>query len=159
MTPTERLYSTAEVARAAGVDRQTVIAWDRRGVLSPTKRVRGERRYTMRDLVAALVVPTARKMGLPPDAIDRMVELIQENDRRKLERAQLVTYKSETPGMMRHAFVDAHETEARKLADELEAAGDVISRATMLEIVEAVLKKIHERYLRDKMAATRSEGL
>jgi DNA-binding transcriptional MerR regulator len=149
MNPARHTYTTREVARICETDRQTILAWDRRGVLKPSKRIGRERRYSARDVAAALIARTSRDVGFKPKQVNRIVELVQEADRGKLERAQIVTYKSETPGFMRHAFVDSGDTEHRRAFDVIERAGDVIDRATLAQIVEAVLRQIHEKYLQD----------
>jgi DNA-binding transcriptional MerR regulator len=158
MSPTAPTFSTVEVARFAGTDRHTILAWDRRGVLSPSNRIRGERRYTVRDMAAALIARTSREIGFSPEIVNRIVELVQEADHGKLERAQLVTYRSETPGFMRHAFVDSWDTKHRQTFDVLEAAGEVIDRTSLRTVVDAVLAKIAERHSEAAMASTRREA-
>ena len=150
MTPARQTYTTSEVARVVGTDRQTVLGWDRRGILSPSKRVRGERTYNMRDLVAALIIPGAREMGLPPEAVNRIVELVQEADGRKLKLAGIVTYRSEHVGMMRHALIDVDDDEDRKSVqkkrrrDKGKDPGkrEIIDWATLSEVVHAIMKTV-----------------
>ena len=153
MTPARQTYTTSKVAQVVGTDRQTILGWDRRGILSPSRRVRGERRYNIRDLVAALIIPGVREMGLPPEAVNRIVELVQEADDRKLKLTGIVTYRSEHVGMMRHALIDVNDDEARKFVQKTRRRDkgkdpeerEIIDFATLSNLVRAVLKTVARR--------------
>ena len=108
--------------------------------------VTAERAFVkMGDYSGVQLVKRLNQLG--DKAIQRAVLLIQEGDRRKLARAALISYRSETPGMMRHRFLDTDEgAQRRKLADDLRKEGRLIDHASLLEIFDAVIAATREQY-------------
>jgi DNA-binding transcriptional MerR regulator len=100
--------TTGDLARLTGVPQQTLITWDRSGVLKasrPGRRSssRAPRRYDENGLAAALFAKAASRMGLRGDAMSQMLRVFQSGDRGRLERAGIFTYRN-MPGLMTHVF-------------------------------------------------------
>ena len=122
--------------------------------------------YTLNDLVAAFIARTTRELGLPPSVVNSVVELVQEADKRHLKLARLVTARSETPGMMRHYFLDVNDLDGRKLLaaglarDKRKPRGktEIISHTTLHDIVESVLRQIAKKHADAAMAATKKKA-
>jgi DNA-binding transcriptional MerR regulator len=111
--------TTGDVARLTGIPQQTLISWDRSGVLKasrPGRRSssRAPRRYDEAALEAALFAREAMQMGFRGEALGQMVRLFQRGERGPLERAGIFTYRT-YPGMMKHIFSPdlAHEDDRR----------------------------------------------
>lgn len=106
----DRGLTTGDLARLTGIPQQTLISWDRRGVLKasrPGRRStsRAPRRYDESGLAAALFAMAASRMGLRGEPMNQMLRLIQSGDRARLERAGVFTYRN-SPGLMTHVFSD-----------------------------------------------------
>jgi DNA-binding transcriptional MerR regulator len=100
--------TTGDVAWLAGVPQQTLIAWDRAGVLQAARSRRGasgrgRRHYDEDGLVAALVARLAMGMGFKGDQLRVIISLVQKGERKPLEAAAIFTYRS-GPGLMTHVF-------------------------------------------------------
>jgi len=153
---TEPTYPSSKAAEVAGVHQQTVIRWAREGFLRPSKpRLRGQRRYTLNDLVAARIASTSIEFGIKRDSVREIVEMVQRADRKEMKTALLFTARSETPGKMRHYWcADTRDTEKAGQIQWLRDEGRMISEGTLLELVEEVLKGIHEKLIKESMAGT-----
>jgi DNA-binding transcriptional MerR regulator len=107
-TSTSPGLTTGDLARLTGIPQQTLISWDRSGVLKarrPGRRAseRAPRRYDEDGLAAALFASNASQMGFRGEGLAQMVRLVQSGERAPLERAGIFTYRT-FPGMMKHVF-------------------------------------------------------
>jgi DNA-binding transcriptional MerR regulator len=114
--------TTGQVSRVTGIPQQTLIAWDRDGVLKaarPGRRAskRSPRNYDESALTAALFAGHASRMGFKGDALRQTIALVQRGERKPLEAAAIFTYRA-GPGLMTHVFTPAVESddEQRHLA-------------------------------------------
>ncbi len=103
-----RRITTGDVAHLTGIPQQTLIGWDRDGVLKaarPGRRAskRAPRHYDEDALTAALFAKSATRMGFKGDALRQMIALIQRGERKPLEAAAVFTYRT-GPGLMTHIF-------------------------------------------------------
>lgn len=114
MKPKRRM-TTGDVARETGLPQQTLIAWDRAGVLKaarPGRRSssRAPRVYNEAALTAALFARGATRMGFKGDILKEMIGLVQGGHRKALEAAAIVTYRN-GPGLMTHYYTPEVESE------------------------------------------------
>jgi DNA-binding transcriptional MerR regulator len=105
--------TTGDVAREARIPQQTLISWDRAGVLKarrPGRRSskRAPRFYDEDALAAALFARHATEMGFKGEALKQMIGLVQRGDRKALEAAAIVTFRT-GPGLMAHYFTPVLE--------------------------------------------------
>ncbi len=97
------------VSTLATIPQQTLISWDRSGVLKAASRPgrrssdRAPRRYDQAGLTAALFARSAMDMGFRGHALKQIVPLMQAGDRTALKRAAVYAY-STGPGLMKHLF-------------------------------------------------------
>jgi DNA-binding transcriptional MerR regulator len=103
-----RRMTTGDVAHLTGIPQQTLIAWDRDGVLKaarPGRRAskRAPRHYDDDALTAALFAKSATRMSFKGDALRQMIALVQRGERKPLEAAAIFTYRT-GPGLMAHIF-------------------------------------------------------
>ena len=154
---TEPTYPSSKAAEVAGVHQQTVIRWAKEGFLRPSKphSATAHRRYTLNDLVAARIASTSIEFGIKRDRVREIVDMVQRADREEMKTALLFTARSETPGKMRHYWcADTRDTEKAGQIQWLRDEGRMISEGTLLELVEEVLKGIHEKLIKESMAGT-----
>jgi len=107
--------TTGDVARETGLPQQTLISWDRAGVLKATRpgrrsSKRAPRVYDETALTAALFARSATRMAFKGDMLKEMVGLVQGGDRKALEAAAIFTYRN-GPGLMSHYFTSELESE------------------------------------------------
>ncbi len=107
--------TTGDIARETGIPQQTLITWDRSGVLKaarPGRRSsnRARRLYDEAALTAALFARSATRMGFKGEVLKEMIGLVQRGDRKVLEAAAIVTYRN-GPGLMTHYFTPELESE------------------------------------------------
>jgi len=108
-TASEDWTTSGGISRLTGIPQQTLISWDRAGVLKATARPgsrssqRAPRRYDEDALVAALFAKRAVSMGFKGEQLKQMVRLMQTGSKRNLDRAALFTYRT-GPGLMTHVF-------------------------------------------------------
>jgi DNA-binding transcriptional MerR regulator len=105
--------TTGDVARETGLPQQTLISWDRAGVLKaarPGRRSssRAPRVYDEDAVTAALFARSASQMGFRHDHFKEMLGRIQSGDREALEAGAIVTYRH-GPGLMIHVFISQIE--------------------------------------------------
>jgi len=104
----EARLTSGEVSRLAGIPLQTLIRWDRSGVLKakrPGRRSSSQapRRYDENALVAALFSRSVSRMGFTGNRLAEMVRLMQTADRKTLRRWVLYSYRN-SPGLISHDF-------------------------------------------------------
>ena len=127
--------------------------------------------YTIQDVVAGIFAKTTVKdLGFKGEEIRDMVRLIQEPDEEALRHAYILTVKTR-PGLMRHVFMsndrigcgaitelfglpDGEFSDGAELIRFLEEARRLISRATLYQITQAILKELYEKYTDGRLAAT-----
>lgn len=108
--------TTGELSRRAKIPQQTLISWDRSGMLKPKSRPglraqpRAMRRYDQDGLIAAFFARALADMGFRGDRLKEATRLMQSGDRQRLERAALFTYRR-GPGMMAHVFTSDQGSE------------------------------------------------
>jgi len=103
-----RRMTTGDVAHLTGIPQQTLIAWDRDGVLKaarPGRRgsPRAPRHYDETALTAALFAKSAIRMGFKGDGLRQMIALVQRGERAPLKAAAIFTYRT-GPGLLAHHF-------------------------------------------------------
>jgi DNA-binding transcriptional MerR regulator len=129
--------TTGDLARLTGIPQQTLISWDRSGVLRarrPRRRSssRAPRRYDEAGLAAALFASNASQMGFRGDSLGQIVRLVQSGDRTRLERAGIFTYRT-FPGMMKHVFSpDLSTDDDRRYVAHLRDQGALLEGPTSL---------------------------
>lgn len=111
----KRRMTTGDVARETGIPQQTLITWDRNGVLKaarPRRRSsnRAPRVYDEAALTAALFARSATRMGFKGDVLKQMIAMVQAGRRSALEAAAVFTYRT-GPGLMTHYFTPELESE------------------------------------------------
>jgi DNA-binding transcriptional MerR regulator len=107
--------SSGDVARETGIPQQTLISWDRAGVLKaarPGRRSssRAPRVYDEAAVTAALFATSAMRMGFKGDLLRRMIAMVQAGERETLEAAAIFTGRY-GPGLMSHYFTPDLEDE------------------------------------------------
>lgn len=102
--------TTGQMVSVAHVPQQTLITWDRNGILKAKSRPgvrtssRAPRRYDEHGVTAAIFASEISQMGFAgKPAFREMVQLVQEGDRIRLRRAGIFTYRS-YPGLMKHIY-------------------------------------------------------
>jgi DNA-binding transcriptional MerR regulator len=130
--------TTGDLARLAEIPQQTLISWDRSGVLRARARPgrrstsRAPRRYDEDGLIAALFARDVSQMGFKGDRLKQMIQLVQSGDRKRLERAAVFSYRT-GPGMMKHVFSqDAADEDDRRWIDYLRQSGTLIDEPASL---------------------------
>jgi DNA-binding transcriptional MerR regulator len=129
--------TTGELSRITRIPQQTLITWDRSGVLKasrPGRRssARAPRRYDEAAVAAALFARSATQMGFKGDTLAQMLRLMQSGDRERLERAGLYTYRT-YPGMMAHVFsADLGNEDDRRWVAHLRENGALVGEPTSL---------------------------
>ena len=165
MSPSEHLFSAPEAAEYSDTHYQTLVSWERKGVLKPKRKRKktrkGEGRYTLHDVVAALIIREASAIGLS-DAMREMAEMIQRHDKEELARAAICTVKSESSGMMRQIwFPDCTEPGVKEFLTKMnQGKGDkkqLLSLTPMLDLVKKALEQIQKKYDADVLAQTQIE--
>ena len=111
----KRRMTTGDIARETGIPQQTLITWDRNGVLKaarPGRRSsnRAPRVYDEAALTAALFARSATRMSFKGDVLKQMIVMVQGGERRALEAAAIFTYRN-GPGLMSHYFTPELESE------------------------------------------------
>lgn len=151
---TERL-TTGEMARVTGVPQQTLISWDRAGVLKasarPGKRSspRAPRLYDENGLIAGLFARNASLMGFKGEYLKRMIALMQSGDRKRLGRAGLFSYRT-YPGMMKHVFsADLADKDDRRWIDWIRKTGALIDEPTSLWTIRQHLSPQARQLMRE----------
>ena len=114
MSPKRRM-TTGDVARETGLPQQTLIAWDRAGVLKAARpghrsSSRAPRVYDEAALTAALFARGATRMGFKGKVLKEMIGLVQGGERKTLEAAVIITYRN-GPGLMSHYFTPELESD------------------------------------------------
>jgi DNA-binding transcriptional MerR regulator len=152
-------FSSTEVAKHAGVPYQTLISWEGAKILRPSlRRRKGQRRYTVVDLVAAMMAEAAFSQGFPGKAVREIVKMAQKANEEQQRNAAIVAYRSETPGFMRQAwYPDVNDPESASEIEQLRKDDLILDEATVYNIIQAMMKTIHEKYLDEKMAGTTLE--
>jgi DNA-binding transcriptional MerR regulator len=111
----KRRMTTGDVARKSGIPQQTLISWDRAGVLKATRpgrrsSKRAPRLYDEEALAAALFARDAIMMGFKGAVLRQMIGLVQGGKRKALEAAAIVTFRT-GPGLMVHYFTPELESD------------------------------------------------
>jgi DNA-binding transcriptional MerR regulator len=106
----EQWLTTGQLAALTSIPQQTLITWDRNGILKATARPgvrsspRAARRYDENGLTAALFARAISLMGFTGKReFAEMVQRVQSADEKALKKAALYTYRS-FPGLMKHTF-------------------------------------------------------
>ncbi len=143
--------TTSEAARVAGIPQQTLIAWDRDGVLKaarPRASQRGPRHYDEEALTAALFAGWASRMGFKGDQLRTMIALVQQGKRAPLEAAAIFTYQS-IPGLMTHIFTtDSDADDDRRWIEHLRDQELLIDGPASLWTIREHLKPMARALLR-----------
>lgn len=99
------------LAKAAGVNVETIRYYQRRGLLAePRKPPGGHRRYPLQMLRQIAFIRRAQQLGFTLDEIGQLLEL---SDGRHCREARVIAEK-------RHALVASRITELERMRDELE---------------------------------------
>ena len=153
MTLEAQTFGSRQICAAAEIPYQTLISWDKAQILRPSRRrKKGQRRYTLHDLVAALIAKTTLEIGLG-DAVREIVRMVQKPDRAQMRNAVIITARSETYGFMQNFwFRDTNAPDATRYIARLRKKDRFISEASLEQIVGVVLKEIHAKYLDRKLA-------
>ena len=130
--------STGDLTRLTGIPQQTLISWDRAGVLKargrPGRRSspRAPRRYDENGLIAGLFARSATRMGLKGKQLKEMIGLVQSADRKALKAAAVFTYRN-GPGLMTHFFTpDVESEDIRRYLKWLRQHGALVEEPTSL---------------------------
>ena len=166
------------MARYVGVSKQVLHLWKRNDIVQPSlgdRRKREMRTYTLQDVVAGIFAEyLVKDLGFRGDQLREVVHMMQRPDRAEHERAVMLTVQTR-PKMMRHAFVpdvtlpcpevgeelglEQDFPDGKSMIDHLEAEGRILSKASLIELSEAIIKEVHARYLREKMEAATASAV
>ena len=81
----EKLYSTGEFAKIAGVTIRTIRYYDKIGLLKPTKVLNnGYRRYCNNDLITLQKIVSLKQLGF---SLEEIYPLIQDNDKNSFKKS------------------------------------------------------------------------
>ena len=81
----EKLYSTGEFAKIAGVTLRTIRYYDKIGLLKPTKVLNnGYRRYCNSDLITLQKIVSLKQLGF---SLEEIYPLIQDNDKNSFKKS------------------------------------------------------------------------
>jgi len=152
--------TTGDLARLTGVPQQTLITWDRSGVLKasrPGRRAssRAPRRYDENGLAAALFAKAAARMGLRGDAMNQILRVFQSGERGRLERAGVFTYRT-MPGLMTHVFSPDLTADDQRWVASLRNQGRLVDEPVSLWTIRAELLRQAQKLIR--MPETRFES-
>jgi DNA-binding transcriptional MerR regulator len=115
MAPTLR---SGELAEAAGVNRQTLRYYERRGLLAaPTRTAGGHRLYPVAAVTLLQVIKTAQRLGFTLDEVSELVELGQHRHGRRPAGLQ-------TRAAAKLSEIEARISELQMIAATLRAAVD-----------------------------------
>ena len=85
----EKLYSTGEFAKIAGVTIRTIRYYDKIGLLKPTKVLNnGYRRYCNNDLITLQKIVSLKQLGF---SLEEIYPLIQDNDKNSFKKINSTT--------------------------------------------------------------------
>lgn len=151
-----RGFSDSDVARLLAITPAAVLKMRKeRGLLPKRAPIapgstggKHTARYSFLDVVGAEVARrSAKQFGWPPRDLRRVIQLIQSGDRAQLERARIVTLRTERPGALATAFFSPEELDGeygRKL-DLARERGEVVDETPLVKVVEFVANELHER--------------
>ena len=81
----EKLYSTGEFAKIAGVTLRTIRYYDKIGLLKPTKILEnGYRKYCNNDLITLQKILSLKELGF---SLEEIYPLIQDNDKDSFKKS------------------------------------------------------------------------
>ncbi len=140
-SPQERsgaTLTTGDLSRLTRIPQQTLIAWDRSGLLKARIRrgsrssPRARRLYDQNGLIAGLFAKSATRMGLKGKQLREMIGLVQSGDRTALKAAVVFTYRN-GPGLMTHFFTpDVKSEDIRRYLKWLRQHGALVEEPTSL---------------------------
>ena len=146
----EKLYSTGEFAKLAGVTIRTIRYYDKIGLLKPTMILEnGYRRYCNQDLITLQKILCLKELGF---SLEEIYPLIQDNDQDSFLRSiQLQTN-----------LIDQKIKHLNNLKDSLKATERLISKNNIawdkiIELIKlsAIDENIVENYMNAKNLKTR----
>ncbi len=89
------LLSIGQVARSAGIATSAIRYYERRGLVTPTTRVSGQRRYTAADLRKVVFIGMLQDAGLTLDDIDGILNSESVREWKAIARLRLAALKDE----------------------------------------------------------------
>jgi DNA-binding transcriptional MerR regulator len=159
-----KTYTTGQVAKTSGVPPETLIRWHREGLLRPSvRRKKGVRRYTVRDLVAAVTAKVARDdLKFPRETYKQIAAVVQRANPEELARAEIVTIRTREGEFLgkifiKHCWIPPDNTVERAYLDGLPTE-KIQSRATLLEMLigkdgyPGLLKSVYDHLNRQGIA-------
>ena len=145
--------TTGDLARLTKIPQQTLISWDRSGMLKAASRPgrrsssRAPRRYDENGLSAALFAKAAARMGLRGEPMNQMLRVFQSGDRGRLERAGVFTYRT-MPGLMTHVFSPDLTADDRRWVAFLRDQGRLVDEPVSLWTVREELLRQAQKLIR-----------
>jgi len=145
--PSLAFFTTGKLAAFCGVHDQTIIRWHRERLLLPSIRRkqprkgaiarRGRRRYSMRDVEAALILNHARKnLRFPTPILKDVVRVVQRGSDEQHAASFFLTYRGDRMDVMRLSWVRHDDEPAKRKMQALEARpGQVIEKVSILEML------------------------
>jgi DNA-binding transcriptional MerR regulator len=145
-------FTTKVAADAAGVHQQTVIRWAVQGLVKPSvpRRKWEPRKYTERDLAALMLAKVGLSVGFDLDSVVQMVICAQKFDDELQRDAAILVIKGsgEFEGFVQHCWMldvtDPEQAEKIKVLGEEER---ILQQVSLYDIVQGLLKTVHERYV------------
>lgn len=146
----EKLYSTGEFAKIAGVTIRTIRYYDKIGLLKPTKVLNnGYRRYCNNDLITLQKIVSLKQLGF---SLEEIYPLIQDNDKNSFKKSiqlqiSLLDQKIQKLNALKESLKST-----KKLLNKEEIPWDKIIELINLSSIE---DKIIEHYMNTNNLDTR----
>ena len=146
----EKLYSTGEFAKIAGVTLRTIRYYDKIGLLKPTKVLNnGYRRYCNNDLITLQKIVSLKQLGF---SLEEIYPLIQDNDKNSFKKSiqlqiSLLDQKIQKLNALKESLKST-----KKLLNKEEIPWDKIIELINLSSIE---DKIIEHYMNTNNLDTR----
>ena len=146
----EKLYSTGEFAKIAGVTLRTIRYYDKIGLLKPTKVLNnGYRRYCNNDLITLKKIVSLKQLGF---SLEEIYPLIQDNDKNSFKKSiqlqiSLLDQKIQKLNALKESLKST-----KKLLNKEEIPWDKIIELINLSSIE---DKIIEHYMNTNNLDTR----
>ena len=146
----EKLYSTGEFAKIAGVTLRTIRYYDKIGLLKPTKVLNnGYRRYCNSDLITLQKIVSLKQLGF---SLEEIYPLIQDNDKNSFKKSiqlqiSLLDQKIQKLNALKESLKST-----KKLLNKEEIPWDKIIELINLSSIE---DKIIEHYMNTNNLDTR----
>lgn len=146
----EKLYSTGEFAKIAGVTLRTIRYYDKIGLLKPTKILEnGYRKYCNNDLITLQKILSLKELGF---SLEEIYPLIQDNDKDSFKKSIVLQTNLINQKIQKLTALKESLKATEKILTKNEIAWDKIIELIKLSSIK---EEIINHYINDKNLETR----